>query len=80
MRLVLHERFDSDLDAILEYYESVGGQDLADDFYAELRRSLLQAAGRPESFSIRKGDVRRVNLVRFPAIFSSELPAMLCAF
>lgn len=69
MRLVLHRKVHSDVDAVMQYYERVGSRELADDFYAELRRFMLEAAERPESFSIREGDLRRVNLQRFPYHF-----------
>lgn len=69
MRLVLHPRVYSDIDKIMEYYESVATPELADGFYAELRRSMARAAARPELFPIRQGDIRRVNLKRFPYHF-----------
>ena len=69
MRLVLHRKVYSDVDAIMEYYERVASRELADDFYAELRHFMLDAAERPESFSIRERDLRRVNLHRFPYHF-----------
>ncbi len=53
----------------MEYYERVASRELADDFYVELRRFMLDAAERPESFSIRERDLRRVNLHRFPYHF-----------
>ena len=69
MRLVLHRKVHSDVDAIMEYYERVASRELADDFYAELRGFMLDAAERPESFSIRERDLRRINLHRFPYHF-----------
>jgi len=69
MRLILHPKVYSDVDAIMEYYERVASRELADDFYAELRRFMSEAAERPESFSIRERDLRRVNLHRFPYHF-----------
>jgi plasmid stabilization system protein ParE len=69
MRLVLHPRVCSDIDTIMAYYEKVATTDLADDFYSELRRLMKKAAARPESFAIREGDIRRVNLHRFPYHF-----------
>lgn len=69
MRLVLHREVHSDVDAIMGYYERVASRDLADDFYAELRHFMLDAAARPESFSIRGRGLRRVNLHRFPYHF-----------
>jgi toxin ParE1/3/4 len=69
MRLVLHRKVRADVDIIMGYYERVAGRELADEFYAELRRFMLDAAERPESFSIRERDIRRVNLQRFPYHF-----------
>ena len=69
MRLVLHRKVHSDVDAIMEYYERVASRELADDFYAALRCFMLDAAERPESFSVRERDLRRVNLDRFPYHF-----------
>ena len=69
MRLVLHPKVYSDIDEIMAYYEGIATPELADDFYAELRHYMEQAAERPESFSIRERDIRRVNLQRFPYHF-----------
>ena len=69
MRLILHPKVNSDIDKIMEYYEQVAAPELADEFYAELRLFIREAAERPESFSIRERDLRRVNLQRFPYHF-----------
>jgi len=69
MRLVLHPWGYSDIDKIMEYCEAAASPELADEFYVELRRFMAQAASRPESFSIRERDIRRVNLERFPYHF-----------
>jgi plasmid stabilization system protein ParE len=53
----------------MDYYERVATRELADAFYRELRHAILDAAARPESFSIRERDVRRVNLRQFPYHF-----------
>ncbi len=66
MQLVLHRKVHSDVAAIMAYYERVADRELAEAFYAELRRCMLSAAERPESFSIRERDLRRANLRRFP--------------
>jgi len=66
MRLILHPKVYADIDKIMEYYEQIATPELADEFYAELRHYMEQAAERPESFSIRQRDIRRVNLQRFP--------------
>ena len=69
MRLVLHPEFPSDVHVIMEYYERVAGSELADDFYRGLRHFMVEAAERPESFSILTRDLRRANLHRFPYHF-----------
>lgn len=69
MRLVLHPKVYSDIVAIMEYYERIAMPQLADEFYAELRHFMEQVRERPELFSIRYRDIRRVNLRRFPYHF-----------
>ena len=69
MRLVLHSKVYSDIDSIMDYYEGADSPGLADDFYEELRHFMAEAARRPESYSIRERDIRRVNLQRFPYHF-----------
>ena len=53
----------------MEYYEDAASEVLANEFYHELRAALLASGERPESFSIRERDIRRVNLERFPYHF-----------
>lgn len=69
MRLILHPKVYSDIDKIMEYYEQTATPELADEFYTELRHFITKAVERPESFSIRERDIRRVNLQRFPYHF-----------
>ncbi len=69
MRAVFHPWVFSDLAKVMEYYERVATCALADDFYDEFRRFVTVAMERPESFSIRERDIRRVNLRRFPYHF-----------
>jgi toxin ParE1/3/4 len=69
MRLILHHEVYSDIDKIMDYYEQADIPELADEFYEELRHFMAEAAARPESFSIRQRDIRRVNLQRFPYHF-----------
>jgi plasmid stabilization system protein ParE len=69
MRLVLHPKVYSDIDRIMDYYERVATSQLANEFYAELRSLMAAAAAQPEYFPIRKGDIRRANLHRFPYHF-----------
>jgi plasmid stabilization system protein ParE len=53
----------------MRYYEEAATTRLADEFYAELRHLMSEAAARPESFAVRERDIRRVNLHRFPYHF-----------
>ena len=69
MRVILHAKVHSDVDAVMEYYERVASRELAEDFYAEIREFIDEAAERPESFSVRERDLRRINLHRFPYHF-----------
>jgi len=69
MRLVLHPKVYSDIDTIMAYYEEVAATQLANEFYAELRHFMVEAAKRPKPFAIRQRDIRRVNLRRFPYHF-----------
>jgi len=75
MRLVFHPKVYSDIDKIMEYYEQVATPELADEFYMELRHCFAEVAGKPESFSIRQRDIRRVNLGRFPYHFLFRISA-----
>ncbi|MEI6781993.1 MAG: type II toxin-antitoxin system RelE/ParE family toxin [Verrucomicrobiota bacterium] len=69
MRLVLHRRVRSDVDEIMYYYERAEQPELAQDFYRELRNSMLDAAHRPDRHHIFKADLRRANRNRFPYHF-----------
>jgi hypothetical protein len=57
----------------MAYYEEVAATELANEFYAELRHFMVEAAERPKSFAIRQRDIRRVNLRRFPFHFLFRL-------
>ncbi len=69
MRLELHRQIASDISRIMDYYEDVAGQQLADEFYSELRTFFQKAANYPEGYDISARDLRRVNLERFPYHF-----------
>ncbi len=69
MRFVLHRRVRSDVDEIMDYYERAEHPELAQDFYRELRSLMLVAARQPGRYHLFKGDLRRVNLKRFPYHF-----------
>jgi plasmid stabilization system protein ParE len=69
MKLVLHRRVHSDVDEIMDNYERVNGPELAREFYREFRSFILDAAARPGRYHFLSGDLRRVNLKRFPYHF-----------
>ena len=49
MRLEFHREITADISRIMNYYEDVAGQQLADEFYAELRTFFQKAADSPEN-------------------------------
>ena len=69
MNISFHPSVFGEIDAIMRYYESVSGQQLADDFYTEFRNLIRQVGVNPEVYNERKGKYRRVNLERFPYNF-----------
>jgi len=69
MKLELNSSVYSDLLEIMEYYDNSVGADLAAEFYAEFRYCGKTAADRPYSYASHVGDLRRVNLNRFPHHF-----------
>ena len=69
MRLEFHRQIVSDISRIMDYYEDVAGQHLADEFFAELLSFFRKAAQTPETYSLQERDLRRVNLDRFPYHF-----------
>ena len=75
MRLEFHRQVASDVSRIMDYYEDVGGPQLADDFYSELRAFFQKASESPEAYSIRERDLRRVNLEKFPFHFLFRIVA-----
>ena len=56
MRLEFHRQVTSDISRIMDYYEDVAGQQLAEDFYTELRLSFQKASESPESYNVRAHD------------------------
>ena len=75
MRLEFHKHVQSDISRIMGYYEDVSGAALADEFYAELKLYFQKAADSPESYIAREGNLRRVNLKRFPYHFFFRIVA-----
>ncbi len=73
MRIEFHKLVASDVSHIIDYYERVAGQQLADEFYEELRTFFQKTAESPEGYAVRERDLRRVNLERFPYHFLYRL-------
>ena len=69
MLLDFHRQVASDISQIMDYYEDVAGEQLADEFYADLRSSFEKAGESPEAYNVRERDIRRVNLENFPFHF-----------
>jgi toxin ParE1/3/4 len=69
MRLEFHSLARADVSRIMDYYEDAGGQEIADEFYAELWSHINKAVDSAEGYAIRERDIRRVNLERFPFHF-----------
>jgi len=53
----------------MKYYEGIADAKLADEFYDEFRRYVIEASEHPEHFNLRVGGFKRVNLERFPYNF-----------
>lgn len=69
MRLAFHSRVAMDVARIMRYYEEVAGVQLAGEFYAEIQSRFAAVAKTPEGHPNYSGDLRRVNLIRFPYHF-----------
>lgn len=69
MQLIFHPAAYSDLEQIADYYESVVGKDLADDFFEELKSCIFYALRNPQIYLKQPNGLRRVNLSRFPYHF-----------
>jgi plasmid stabilization system protein ParE len=66
MRLAFHSRVAIDVARVMRYYEEVAGAQLASEFYAEIQTHFVAVATTPEMHRKYSGDLRRVNLTRFP--------------
>lgn len=73
MRLTFHPSVASDITRVMAHYQQVAGALLADEFYAELRSNFTKALETPHNFALHSGDLRRVNLKRFPYHFLFRL-------
>jgi len=69
VRLEFNRQAASDISQIMDYYEGVAGEQLADEFYSELQAYLRKAADSPQKYSIREHGLRQVQLEKFPYHF-----------
>ena len=77
MKVVYHPAVQSDVSAILRYYDAISPR-LGDEFWAELQAAIQRAADNPGRFHFQTRDLRRVNLARFPHHFLfRQLPDLL---
>lgn len=72
MKVRLDYKVYSDLLEIMEYYDEEAGAGLAAEFYAEFRQYAKAAGERPYSF-LHLGEMRRVNLPKFPYHFLFQI-------
>ena len=78
MRLVLRPKVHSDVHAIMEYYERVASPELADDFYSELRRFMLEAHSGLNRFSSASAIFDAPTCMDSLTIFSFASSAIRC--
>ena len=69
MNLIYHRSVQSDVSAVLDYYDEVGGPALGDAFFDEFMAHVALALENPIRFHPVEGDLRRANLDRFPYHF-----------
>ena len=69
MILIYHRSVQADVSAVLAYYDEVGGSGLGDAFFAEFMAYVALVCEHPTRFHPVEGDLRRVNLDRFPYHF-----------
>lgn len=69
MNLVYHRDVQRDVSAVLDYYDAVGGPALGDAFFAEFMAHVALSMENPTRFHPFSGELRRVNLRRFPYHF-----------
>ena len=69
MKATFHRLVQKDVWAVLNYYEEVSGEQLADEFYEEFMTFVQHATQHPEQFHFDRSGLRRANLERFPYHF-----------
>ena len=68
----------ADVRAITDHYRTVAGEELAEEFYRELRRLIVRVAEQPGAFAVREHELRRANLERFLITFCSAWKMTCC--
>jgi plasmid stabilization system protein ParE len=69
MKLIYHRSVQSDVSAVLNYYDEVGGPELGDAFFEEFMVYVAFVLENPTRFHPLEGDLRRANFDRFPYHF-----------
>ena len=69
MNVIYHRGVQQDVSAVLAYYDQAAGSELGDAFFTELMAHVEFARMQPTRFHPVEGDLRRVNLDRFPYHF-----------
>ena len=69
MALRFHRLVQKDLQAVLQYYEDVGGPSLADRFFSDLEGLIFEISGEPTKFHFAAPGLRRASMARFPYHF-----------
>lgn len=69
MNLIYHRSVQSDVSAVLNYYDEAGGPELGDAFFDEFMVFTALVLENPVRFHPISGDLRRANLNRFPYHF-----------
>lgn len=81
MKLVYHEKVQSDVNAIIRYYYDISDS-LGDDFWQELTSVINIIREHPTRFHFEKPPLRRANLETFPycigyKVFSDHVKIMV---
>ena len=74
MQLVIHPEVSTDLLEIADYYETAGGNMLAEDFYAEFSDAISAIVANPRAYPTEDAGLRRAVLFRFPLQYTFSNP------
>lgn len=73
MDVIYHRLINKDLRTALDYYESEGGEKLADRFFGELEAAIARVIERPTRYHLAEKNLRRVPIDSFPYHFLYEI-------